>query len=152
MVFPTSAELRTYLQDRLPAYMTPAHFVFLDAPPHTKRQLDRRALPDPDPAWNTFDNDLSRRKVKQNGQLRQFGPICSVLKRSACMTISLNWRSLTVCDAARLPLAAHLWLELPLNAVLDVRTIAGQAERIDTLQWATRVQIDSDDDREDFEI
>ncbi len=45
---PTSTELRGYLSDRIPAYMIPAWFVFLDEfPLNSSGKIDRSALPPP---------------------------------------------------------------------------------------------------------
>ncbi|MEA5552080.1 AMP-binding protein [Anabaena cylindrica UHCC 0172] len=46
---PTTKELRQYLQDKLPDYMMPSAFIFLDALPLTPNgKTDRRSLPDPE--------------------------------------------------------------------------------------------------------
>jgi amino acid adenylation domain-containing protein len=46
---PTTTELRSFLQHKLPEYMVPGAFVFMDALPLTpNRKVDRRALPAPD--------------------------------------------------------------------------------------------------------
>jgi amino acid adenylation domain-containing protein len=49
ILLPTQPELRTWLRERLPEYMVPAVFTWMEALPRTTSgKLDRRALPEPD--------------------------------------------------------------------------------------------------------
>jgi natural product biosynthesis luciferase-like monooxygenase protein len=48
---PDQGELRTYLAARLPDYMVPSNFIYLDSLPQTpNRKIDRKALPSPSEA------------------------------------------------------------------------------------------------------
>ena len=55
---PSIGELRSHLQEKLPDYMVPAAFVFLDVLPTLPNgKLDRRGLPSPGRARPALDND-----------------------------------------------------------------------------------------------
>lgn len=68
LTHPTSNELRLFLKSKLPNYMIPASFTFLEALPITPNgKLDRRALPVPE-----FESDESTGFVSPHTQWQQY--------------------------------------------------------------------------------
>jgi LPS sulfotransferase NodH len=78
---PTGSELRTFLQGRLPGYMVPNAFVFLEALPLTPSgKVDRKALPAPD----------SRRSGIETGYVPPRNPLEQALARMWQEILSLD--------------------------------------------------------------
>ena len=76
-----SSSVRSFLRDRVPNYMIPSGFVFLDAMPLTPNgKLDRRALPEPDLSRPDLEiapptNDLEAQLVKIWSEVMDIRPL-----------------------------------------------------------------------------
>ncbi|WP_214103837.1 non-ribosomal peptide synthetase [Acrocarpospora catenulata] len=110
------AELRTALGARLPAYMVPAAFTFLDRLPlNTSGKLDRRALPEPD-----FGGEISGR-----------GPR-TPLERTLCeMVTDLLGHSRVGIDDSFFDLGGHSLLATRL--INRIRAVLGRDLAVATL-------------------
>jgi len=133
-----TVELRSFLKQKLPDYMAPLFFVFLDALPLTPNgKVDRKALPAPNhgrpeletafvPPSSPVEKTLSDiwaevLKIEQIGLYDNFFDLGGHSLLATRVISRLR-------DAFR--------VEMPLRLLFEQPTVAGLAERIDTLLWA----------------
>ncbi|WP_028447472.1 non-ribosomal peptide synthetase [Chitinimonas koreensis] len=131
---PAAAELRSRLQQTLPDYMVPAHYVSLDALPLTANgKLDRNALPAP------------QRRRGEAGYVAPRNETEAVLARMWAEVLKLE--RVGVHDdffalgghsllATRIMSRSRreLGVELPLEALFERATVAGLAQRYDEMK------------------
>ncbi|HEX2569426.1 MAG TPA: amino acid adenylation domain-containing protein, partial [Polyangia bacterium] len=143
---PSIAELREFLKQRLPEYMVPAAFVFLDQLPLTPSgKIDRRALPAPEAAAPTSEHVAPRTPVEES----LAGIWAEVLGRSQPHGsagaegaggigvednfFELGGHSLLATQIISRVRTA-LQVELPVRALFEVPTVAGMARAIEALR------------------
>ncbi len=144
------AEVRQYLHERLPDYMVPAFFVFLDDLPVTGTgKVDRLALPAPQPD----DFELRRRYVAPRTPTEEaIAAIWASVLGVAQVGVEDNFFELgghsllTTQVISRIRQA--LVVEIPVRTLFERPTIAALAESIETILWLTR---STDHDRHDYE-
>jgi acyl carrier protein len=135
---PSANELRVFLKRKLPEYMIPSAFVTLDALPLTSNgKVDRKALPAPDQSRPEQENP--------------FVPPSTMVEK----TIAAIWAHVLKVDRVGIhdnffELGGHSLLatrvisrlrdafrvDLPLRSLFESPTVAGLAERVETLLWA----------------
>ena len=134
---PTSSEMRRFMKEKLPDYMIPTAFVYLDLLPLTPNgKIDRRALPRP---------DLKRSRLETKFVAPRT-PVETVLAKIWCEVLGLervgvqdNFFDLgghsllvtQVMSRAR----ENFEMELPLPRFFETPTIAGLTELIETIRW-----------------
>jgi acyl-coenzyme A synthetase/AMP-(fatty) acid ligase len=129
---PTTSELRRFLQAKLPDYMVPSQFVFLEAMPlNSNGKVNRRALSAP---------GASRPEV-EGGFVAPRNPVEVAVARSWAEVLRID--KVSVYDhffelgghsllAIRLMtrLRETLFVDLPLRTVFETPTLAGMAEAV----------------------
>ncbi|MGH7798832.1 MAG: amino acid adenylation domain-containing protein [Candidatus Binatia bacterium] len=134
----TAEQLSRFLKSKLPDYMVPYAFVMLDALPRTPNgKVDRGALPAPDQRSTDPQKLFLAPRTPIEHQLA--GIWAEVLKLKEVGVgdnfFELGGHSLLATRViSRLRDAFRV--ELPLRVLFEQPTVAGLAERIDTLLWA----------------
>jgi amino acid adenylation domain-containing protein len=140
---PTGVELRSYLRQRLPEYMTPSVFVEMDALPLTPNgKVDRRALPAPDPA-NLARPELvgvyvAPRTLVEETLAGIWSKVLGVTQVGAHDSFfDLGGHSLLATQAISRVREAFR-LELPLRSLFEAPTVAGLAENVEAAMRAAQ--------------
>ncbi|MEH1934754.1 MAG: amino acid adenylation domain-containing protein [Nostoc sp.] len=129
---PSQVELRRFLSTRLPEYMVPSFFVFLDTLPlNPNGKIDRRALPAPD----TFTLDLSTNFVPpQNSTQEVLASIWAKVLRLEQVGIHDNFLELGGHSLLATQVMSRVRqvfrIEIPLQLLFENPTIATLAEAI----------------------
>ncbi|HEV8722247.1 MAG TPA: amino acid adenylation domain-containing protein [Candidatus Binatia bacterium] len=130
---PTSNELRSFLKQKLPEYMVPSTFVFLETLPLTPNgKLDRKALPAPDPIRAA----LSQTFVGPRSPVEQIiAQIWADVLKVEKVGIHDNFFDLgghsLLATQAMSRICQALRVELPLRALFERPTVAELAKSID---------------------
>lgn len=136
----TPKDLRNFLQSQLPDYMIPAAFVFLEAFPLTPNgKLDRQGLPAPEISQNPLDYVPPRTAIEET-----LAGICADILKLEKVGIHDNFFELgghsLLATQVISRLRATFQIELALRSLFEKPTVAGLAERLETLRLV-RTQI-----------
>ena len=128
---PSSSELRSFLSEKLPPFMIPSSFVFLDSMPLTPNdKIDRRALPAPTFNETSSVKFVAPRNVVEEQLVEIWKSVLPVSDISIHSTfMELGGHSLL---AARLMsrVRSRFRIQCPLSRLFESPTVAGLAETI----------------------
>jgi amino acid adenylation domain-containing protein len=132
---PMISELRQFLSSKLPLYMVPQAFVFLESLPlTTNRKVDRRALPAPDKIGNRRDQYVAPR----NGIEEMLVQICTEILKVEQVGIYDNFFEIGGHSLLATQLVSRVRslfkIELPLRSLFGAATVAELAHLIGQLQ------------------
>ncbi|HET6978727.1 MAG TPA: amino acid adenylation domain-containing protein [Pyrinomonadaceae bacterium] len=133
-----SAELRSYLKERLPDYMVPSAIVLLDEFPLTSNgKINRQALPAPDPTRSDMEETyVAPRTPVEEVVAGFFGDVIGVERvGSTDNFFDLGGHSLlATLVMARIRQAFNV--ELPLRRIFEAPTVAGLAGIVEAERFA----------------
>jgi acyl carrier protein len=137
---PASAELRQLLRATLPDYMVPATFVWLEALPLTLHgKVDRRALPAPERTRPELANAYVGARTPVEEKLTEIvAQLLGVEKVGIYDNFfELGGHSLLATQAMS-RIRAVFEVTLSLRHLFETPTVAGLAERIETIHWVVQ--------------
>jgi amino acid adenylation domain-containing protein len=133
---PSISEIRSFLQRKLPDYMIPSTFVFLDALPRTPNgKVDYRSLPMPELERSRLETEFVAPQTPTEKQLAKIWQEVLGLEQVGIQDnfFELGGHSLLatqVISRAR----DHFEMALPLLRLFETPTIAGLTELIETIR------------------
>jgi acyl-coenzyme A synthetase/AMP-(fatty) acid ligase/acyl carrier protein len=154
---PMVDELRGFLRHKLPDYMIPSAFVFLDSLPLTANgKVDRRALPAPDWARPELDETyVAPRTPMEEVLARIWADVLGVGRVGVNDNFfELGGHSLLAAQVISRVLTT-LQVELPMRSFFEEPTVAGAAKIIETVHSITpaaRDSIEGNEEREQGEL
>jgi amino acid adenylation domain-containing protein len=124
----TADEISTFVRARLPDYMAPSRFVFLESLPLTNGKVDRRSLPLPDRTRPRLDNDYAPPRSEIDRQLVHIWEKVLEVRPIGIHDnfFHLGGHSLAATRVISLVLQ-KFQLELPIKALFESPTVAAMA-------------------------
>jgi amino acid adenylation domain-containing protein len=146
--------LRSFLSARLPDYMVPAHFIFLDHLPLSPNgKVDYRALPAPDqrarPAEDRFASPRTEVEQALAKILSQVLGLEQISRHDNFF--HLGGHSLLAAQAAE-RIRETLHVALDLRAFLETPTVEGLARRVEVLRGDPLTRDSQANEREEIEL
>lgn len=133
-------QLRAFLKEKLPDYMLPTNFMALDHLPLTPNgKIDRRALPTPDQARPEQAQSYVSPRTPIEEQVAQIWAQVLGLER---VGVNDNFFELGGHSLRAIQVIARLResfrLEIPLDSIFDVPTVAALTQRIEALLYVQK--------------
>lgn len=139
------ATLRAHLLKMVPDYMVPSAFVMLDTLPLTPNgKVNRLALPAPEMS----ESNAKSFNPPENAMQKQVADIWAEVLRLSRVDIHANFFQLGGHSLLATQVISRLrdtfQVELLLRNLFEAPTVAGLANRIETMQWASQAVVTSD--------
>jgi acyl carrier protein len=147
---PDAEALQAFLGARLPDYMTPAKFVFLDAFPLTQNgKVDRKALPAPASLLEagTGGEGAAPRSEKERKLAAMWRELLEIDSLGIDQDVfDLGAHSLMVVKAVS-RIRDEFRVDVQLRNLFEFATVSGQAEVIEKLAWGAQSEMAEEGER-----